>query len=576
MCDVPCHDNSSPLDVSKDQIEDFSESNKEFSSINDDSFSIDDIHYVETSPPDSELVSSEVMEIVIPEVGGIDDDILLMIKDDDLHEKLRNVNLLISKIEALNANSTPSSDCKTKSFSTSLNSLLEETNTCDNSLPEFKLSALMSDSYELTDELISFISAPEYDCFLFKDEPNSKDFTKDVEEFKYQIESRRVSKQKQVLMLSLGRGKGFLRKKGAKIAIERVSIPKMRRTKTVTKETSQSKKVAYEVDFEATDKEDEIPLVQRRYIGVVIGSEARHETDKEGLDHSKKLTGVGRISKWRKATKKGLPKYSATPFDQTALDIYDQKDKLFKMMRECKAYNRHPPYKALYDALVVSLKETVKEPKQEEVMDDEEPTADEVVNTEENPQDDSSLNQDRSKWFKQSLRPENPDLDWYKEPNADAGPKHTWFNDLVYAEKDPLTFDIINGNKEMKYDASVTKTKAVSQNQRDLPRDTLLVRVEVLRHDTKRLNVRLETCYPTYELSSEKTQHGDNEDALVNIEGVKELKRIVRIKGVKKEALYTLRQKPGQCICYQNHKVDCCIQSDDGNPSNASNKQALR
>nr|GFD03630.1 hypothetical protein [Tanacetum cinerariifolium] len=112
-----------------DQIEDFSKSNKEFSSNDDDSFSIDDIDYVEASPPDSELVSSEVMEIVIPEVGGIDDDILLTIKHDNLREKLRNVNLLISKIEALNANPTPSSDCKTKSSSTSLNSLLEETHT---------------------------------------------------------------------------------------------------------------------------------------------------------------------------------------------------------------------------------------------------------------------------------------------------------------------------------------------------------------------------------------------------------------------------------------------------------------
>nr|GFC76503.1 hypothetical protein [Tanacetum cinerariifolium] len=64
MCDVLSHDNSSPLDVSKDQIEDFSESNEEFSSINDDSFSIDNIDYVEASPPDSELVSSDVMEIV--------------------------------------------------------------------------------------------------------------------------------------------------------------------------------------------------------------------------------------------------------------------------------------------------------------------------------------------------------------------------------------------------------------------------------------------------------------------------------------------------------------------------------
>nr|GEX43913.1 hypothetical protein [Tanacetum cinerariifolium] len=37
-----------------------------FSSIDDDSFCIDNIDFVEASPPDSELVSSEVMEIVIP------------------------------------------------------------------------------------------------------------------------------------------------------------------------------------------------------------------------------------------------------------------------------------------------------------------------------------------------------------------------------------------------------------------------------------------------------------------------------------------------------------------------------
>nr|GEZ17010.1 hypothetical protein [Tanacetum cinerariifolium] len=241
MCDVPSHDNSLPLDISKDIIEDLFESTKEFSSIDDNSFSIDNIDYVEASPPDSELVSSEVMEIVIPEVGGIDDDILLTIKDDILREKLLNVNLHISKIEALNANPTPSSDFKTKSSSTSLNSLLEETNTFDNSLPEFETfcfdveeissgsttihtdislpeyeafhddhvkeissgsptthsdsslyasfifdlsinpfpPADRSDFYEFTDELIPFISAPEYDYFLFKVKPNSSDFTKD-------------------------------------------------------------------------------------------------------------------------------------------------------------------------------------------------------------------------------------------------------------------------------------------------------------------------------------------------------------------------------------------------------------
>nr|GFB02446.1 hypothetical protein [Tanacetum cinerariifolium] len=164
--------------------------------------------------------------------------------NDILHENLLNVNLLIAKIESLNDNSTPSFDCKTKSSSTSLNSLLEETNTLDNSLPKFETfffdveeissgsttiysdislpeyevfyndhvkeissgspttysdsslyasfifdlsinpfpPADRNDFYKFTDELIPFISLPEYDCFLFKVEPNSRDFTKDVVE----------------------------------------------------------------------------------------------------------------------------------------------------------------------------------------------------------------------------------------------------------------------------------------------------------------------------------------------------------------------------------------------------------
>ncbi|GJV93488.1 hypothetical protein Tco_1541301 [Tanacetum coccineum] len=115
VCDVPFHDNSPPLDISKDQSEDFSDSN--------------------ASPPNSEPVSSKVMEIVIPEVGRIEDDILL-IKDDTLREKLLNVNRLVAKIKALKDNPVPSSVVVTKSTSTFPNLFLEETNTLDNSLPE--------------------------------------------------------------------------------------------------------------------------------------------------------------------------------------------------------------------------------------------------------------------------------------------------------------------------------------------------------------------------------------------------------------------------------------------------------
>nr|GEV74241.1 reverse transcriptase domain-containing protein [Tanacetum cinerariifolium] len=254
MCDMPFHDNYPPLDVSKDQFEDFSDFNNDSTSNDDDSVSIDNIEYVEASPPNSELVCSEVIEIVIPEVEGIDDDILLTIKDDILREKLLNVNLLIANIEALNDNLAPSSNFMTKSSSTSLNSLLEETNTFDNSLPEFETfcfdleeissgsttthseislpdyeafyddhvkeisssstttysdsslydlfifdllinpspPADKSDFYEFVDELAHFICPPEYDCFYFKNEPNLRDFTMDVVEDTFPTREPRV------------------------------------------------------------------------------------------------------------------------------------------------------------------------------------------------------------------------------------------------------------------------------------------------------------------------------------------------------------------------------------------------
>nr|GEU34365.1 hypothetical protein [Tanacetum cinerariifolium] len=166
MYDVPFRDNSPPLDISKDQFKDFFDFNDDSTSIDDDSFSIDDIEYVEASPPGSELISLEVMEIVIPKVGGIDEDILLTIKDDILCQKLLNINLLIANIEALKDNPSPSFDFMTKSSSTSLNFLLEETNTFDNSLPEYE--TFCCDSKENSSgspTTRADISLPDYEAF---------------------------------------------------------------------------------------------------------------------------------------------------------------------------------------------------------------------------------------------------------------------------------------------------------------------------------------------------------------------------------------------------------------------------
>ncbi|GJV00581.1 hypothetical protein Tco_1329851 [Tanacetum coccineum] len=171
MCDVPLCDHPTPLEASKDHSEIVVDSNDDYSSSDDDSPYCEDIDYVEASPPDSELVSLEVVEIVIPEDGGIDTDILLTIKDDILREKLLNVNLLIAKIEALKDNPTPSSDFVTKSSSTSLNFFLEETNTFDNSIPESETFCFdLEENSSGSTTTRSDYSLPDYEAFYFDDD----------------------------------------------------------------------------------------------------------------------------------------------------------------------------------------------------------------------------------------------------------------------------------------------------------------------------------------------------------------------------------------------------------------------
>nr|GEZ71247.1 hypothetical protein [Tanacetum cinerariifolium] len=93
------------------------------------------------------------------------------IEDDNLCEKLLNVHLLIANIKALKDNPTQSSEFSTKSSSTSLNSLLEETSTFHNSLPKFEnfyfdLGEISSGSTTTHCD----ISLPDYEAFYFDDD----------------------------------------------------------------------------------------------------------------------------------------------------------------------------------------------------------------------------------------------------------------------------------------------------------------------------------------------------------------------------------------------------------------------
>ncbi|GJV72210.1 hypothetical protein Tco_1492205 [Tanacetum coccineum] len=141
ICDVPLCDHPTPLKTFKEHSKIVIDFNDDSTSSDDDSPYSEDIDYVDASPPDAEIVSSEVVEIVI------------------------------SENEALKDNPTPSSDVMTKSSSISPNLFLEETNTVDNSLPEtetffFNLEEISSGSPTSYSDL----SLRDYEAFYLDDD----------------------------------------------------------------------------------------------------------------------------------------------------------------------------------------------------------------------------------------------------------------------------------------------------------------------------------------------------------------------------------------------------------------------
>ncbi|GJU24236.1 hypothetical protein Tco_1162857, partial [Tanacetum coccineum] len=143
MCDVPFHDNSPPLDISKDQFKGFSDSNDDSTSSDDYSPYGEDIDGSTTTLSDYSLSDYEAFYL----------------DDDHIEEKSSgsttthaDFSQYDSFIFDLSINPCPPTD--------------------------------RSDCYheEIAGELAHIISSPEYDCFYFKNEPDHGNFTMDVVE----------------------------------------------------------------------------------------------------------------------------------------------------------------------------------------------------------------------------------------------------------------------------------------------------------------------------------------------------------------------------------------------------------
>nr|GEV63095.1 retrotransposon protein, putative, Ty1-copia subclass [Tanacetum cinerariifolium] len=99
------------------------------------------------------------------------------------------------------------------------------------------------------------------------------------------------------------------------------------------------------------------------------------------------------------------------------------------------------PSKGSKTGKFASPKEPVEEAIAEVVMDN---AGDDVVHDDDQPQEASepktttNLNQE---WFKQPPRPPTPDTKWNKRQVVLDQPKQPWFNKMVSATKDPLTFN---------------------------------------------------------------------------------------------------------------------------------------
>ncbi|GJU58124.1 hypothetical protein Tco_1235890 [Tanacetum coccineum] len=176
--------------------------------------------------------------------------------------------------------------------------------------------------------------------------------------------------------------------------------------------------------------------------------------------------------------KQKMPKFTIKFTDKAALKEFDQEKFALYQTKQCnKSFNKNLLIKRLYHGKKTkrrrtkesesskkpsttketpkgkapskgsktgksaSAKEPVEEPTAEVVMDD---AGEDVVHDDDQPQDTSEPKTTKTlnpEWFTQPPRPPTPDPEWNKRQVVLDQPEQPWFNQMVSATKDPLTFN---------------------------------------------------------------------------------------------------------------------------------------
>ncbi|GJV66309.1 hypothetical protein Tco_1477137 [Tanacetum coccineum] len=196
--DVPLCNNPTPFKAFKEHSETVIDSNNDYSLSDDDSY--ENIDYVDASPPNSELVSLEVVENVIPESPSTFPNSFLE-ETNTFDNSLTESETFCFNLEEINSGGTTTrSDYSLPDYEAFYDHIEERSSGSTTTHSEISLSKYdsfifdlsinpfplvdRSDSYheEFAGELAHIISPPGYDHFYFKIEPELGNLTMDVME----------------------------------------------------------------------------------------------------------------------------------------------------------------------------------------------------------------------------------------------------------------------------------------------------------------------------------------------------------------------------------------------------------